>query len=88
MTTHFTDTTERFVSEATEFAAREIQPLHLGEDHTFPHDLWQRMGEAGLLGLTLPETWGGAGQGYLTLSACGEALVRHGGNMGIVVSWL
>lgn len=88
MTSHFTETTGRFFNTAVDFAAREIKPLRLGADNTFPHELWRRMGESGLLGLMMPKGLGGASEGHLTLSACGEALVRYGGNMGIVISWM
>ena len=52
----------------------------------FPWDIWRAMGKAGLLGLSLPEGYGGRGGGYLAMTVAGEALVYHGGNLGLALS--
>jgi alkylation response protein AidB-like acyl-CoA dehydrogenase len=54
----------------------------------FPLDIWRQMGAEGLLGLTVPRSYGGRGTGYPAMAAAGEALAARGGNMGMVVSWL
>lgn len=53
-----------------------------------PKDLWDKMGEDNLLGLSLPTEYGGLGGNYLSMAVAGETLVRKGHNMGIAVSWL
>ncbi len=49
------------------FAAREIAPLAAEIDRTnhFPRELWPKLGELGLLGITVEEEYGGSGLGYL-----------------------
>lgn len=58
------------------FAAREIAPRasEFDEKAEFPYEIVARMGEIGLLGLTFPEEYGGAGAGYLALAIALEEI--------------
>ncbi|WP_305118794.1 isovaleryl-CoA dehydrogenase [Kordiimonas sp. SCSIO 12610] len=62
----------------SKFAAEEIAPRAAEIDATnvFPMDLWQKMGELGLLGLTVAEEYGGAGMGYLAHTIAIEEISR------------
>lgn len=54
----------------------------------FPHDLWQKMGEAGFFKIGIAPAYGGSGGGLTQLAGAGEVFVRSGFNMGLALSWL
>ncbi len=55
-----------------------IKPLAAAtdKDNAFPNALWPEFGELGLLGITVPEQWGGAGMGYLAHTIATEEIAR------------
>ena len=54
----------------------------------FPHDIWQKMGEAGFFQIGIAPEYGGSGGGFRQLAEAGEVFVRSGYNMGLALSWL
>jgi len=60
------------------WAQGRVRPLAAGVDRTnqFPAALWREMGDLGLLGITVPEEYGGAGMGYLAHAIVTEELAR------------
>jgi isovaleryl-CoA dehydrogenase len=67
------------------FARERIAPRAEEIDRTneFPRDLWPELGAAGLLGITVPERWGGANLGYLAHILCMEEISRASGSVGL-----
>jgi isovaleryl-CoA dehydrogenase len=67
------------------FAADEIAPRAAEIDHSnqFPMDLWKKMGDLGILGITVPEEYGGAGMGYLAHVVAMEEISRASGSVGL-----
>ncbi|HJQ92741.1 MAG TPA: acyl-CoA dehydrogenase family protein [Candidatus Thermoplasmatota archaeon] len=61
-----------------EFAAKEIIPVAAKHDreHSFPMATTRRMGELGLLGITVPQEYGGAGADYVSFAVVAEELAR------------
>jgi alkylation response protein AidB-like acyl-CoA dehydrogenase len=71
------------------FAGEHIAPRRdLSTCEEFPFDIWQKMAEEGLLGLSIPKEFGGCGKDLLSVTAAGEALAGSGYNMGLPLSWL
>ena len=68
-----------------EFARAEIAPLAADTDRNdqFPMHLWQKMGELGVLGITVPETYGGANMGYLAHMIAMEEISRASASIGL-----
>ena len=70
---------------ARRFARERIAPRAEGIDRSneFPRDLWPQLGEAGLLGITVPERWGGSNLGYLAHIVVMEEISRASGSVGL-----
>jgi len=58
-----TDEQRMIQAMAREFAEADVKPIaaEIDREARFPHETVKRMGELGLMGMTVPEEWGGAG---------------------------
>ncbi|RUR18818.1 isovaleryl-CoA dehydrogenase [Legionella sp. km535] len=68
-----------------QFARSEIAPLaaQIDETNTFPNHLWRKLGDLGLLGITVSEEYGGANMGYLAHAIAMEEISRASASVGL-----
>ena len=68
-----------------EFATREIAPIaaQIDASNEFPQHLWRKMGDIGVLGITVEEEYGGAGMGYLEHVVVMEEISRASASVGL-----
>lgn len=68
-----------------DFAAREIAPIasQVDRDNKFPEFLWRKLGDLGLLGVTVEEEFGGVDLGYLAHVVAMEEISRASASIGL-----
>lgn len=78
--------TERLLQDSIRhFAEQEIAPraASIDRDNQFPKDLWRKMGDLGLLGITAKENHGGINMGYLAHVLAVEEISRASASVGL-----
>ena len=79
------ETADMIRDHVNSFATSEIAPLaeKTDLDNAFPNQLWPQLGEMGLLGITVPEEFGGANMGYLEHVIAIEEISRASASIGL-----
>jgi isovaleryl-CoA dehydrogenase len=79
------ETIDLLRASVRQFAANEIAPraADIDRQNVFPADLWRKLGDMGLLGITVEETYGGAGLGYLAHVVAMEEISRASASVGL-----
>ncbi|MEO1891239.1 MAG: isovaleryl-CoA dehydrogenase [Alcanivorax sp.] len=81
----FDDTLTALQDSARAFARKEIAPIaaRVDQDNLFPNELWKKLGDLGVLGVTVGEEYGGAGLGYLAHTLVMEEISRASASIGL-----
>jgi isovaleryl-CoA dehydrogenase len=79
------ETVDMIRDQVNAFAREEIAPraAQIDIDNEFPHDLWRKFGEMGLLGLTVDEAYGGSGLGYIEHMVVMQEISRASASVGL-----
>ncbi len=81
------ETIDMLRDQVQAFVAAELAPraAQIDHDNLFPVDMWRKFGDMGLLGITVPEEYGGAGLGYLAHVVSMEEISR--GSASVALSY-
>jgi alkylation response protein AidB-like acyl-CoA dehydrogenase len=79
---------DAFAALARQFATAEVAPraASIDEQDAFPRDLIARAGALGLMGVTIPDAWGGAGQDDVAYVLALEAVARASATVAVILS--
>jgi len=79
------ETADMLRESVASFAEAEIAPraAEIDSSNEFPNDLWKKMGDLGLLGMTVEEEYGGTGLGYLEHVIAVEEISRASASVGL-----
>ncbi|WP_028302389.1 isovaleryl-CoA dehydrogenase [Oceanospirillum beijerinckii] len=79
------ETYDMLREQVNRFAAEEIAPRaeQIDADNEFPNELWRKFGDMGLLGITVPEEFGGSDMGYLAHVIAMEEISRASASVGL-----
>ncbi|MCH8322935.1 MAG: isovaleryl-CoA dehydrogenase [Proteobacteria bacterium] len=79
------DTINMLRDSVAAFSNKELAPraAEIDEKNLFPADLWKKLGDLGILGITAPEEYGGANMGYLAHCVAMEEISRGSASVGL-----
>jgi isovaleryl-CoA dehydrogenase len=83
--THITDDTDALRDTIKRMCDAELAPraAQIDHDNHFPMDMWKKFGDLGLLGISVPEDFGGTGMGYLAHTVAMEEVSRASASVGL-----
>jgi len=79
------ETADMIRDMVSSFAENEIAPIaaKTDEENLFPNEMWKKFGDLGLLGITVPEEYGGAGMSYVEHIIALEEISRASASIGL-----
>lgn len=84
----FTEEQEMMRKMVQDFARSEIAPLvpKMDEQDEFPREVIQKMSKLGLMGIPIPEEWGGAGADFITYILALEEISKVSATVGVILA--
>jgi len=78
---------QMFQKVIREFCEKELKPIapKIDQEEYFPYDLYKKMGQMGLMGMTVPQKYGGAGIDKVSYMIALEEISRYCGSTGLTV---
>jgi butyryl-CoA dehydrogenase len=88
MQIELTDEQKMIQALARDFAEKEVRPIaeDIDREARFPRETVRRMGELGLMGIAVPEAWGGSGSDTVAYAVALEEVSRACASHGVVMS--
>jgi len=88
MNIELTDEQKMIQAVARDFAEKEVRPIAaaLDAEARFPHETVRRMGELGLMGIAVPEEWGGSGGDIVSYAVALEEVARACASHAVIMS--
>ena len=83
--THISEDTDALRDSVARLCADELAPraAEIDRQDEFPMDMWKKLGDLGLLGISIPEQYGGTGLGYLAHTVAMEEVSRASAAVGL-----
>jgi len=83
--TNISDDTDALRDSVKRMCDDELAPraAEIDRDNEFPKDMWKKLGDLGLLGISVPEEYGGTGLGYLAHTVAMEEVSRASASVGL-----
>ena len=83
-----TDEQRQIAALAAEIAQREIAPniARWDREHSFPRELFTKLNDAGIMGIVVPEAYGGVGAGYVAYALAVEEIARVDAGSAVTLS--
>ena len=83
--TRINDDIDALRDSVQKFAAAELAPraAEIDRSNEFPMDIWRKLGDMGLLGISVTEEYGGSGMGYLAHVVAVEEISRASASVGL-----
>ncbi len=83
--THINDDTDALRDSVKRMCDDELAPraAEIDQKNEFPMDMWKKLGDLGLLGISVPEEFGGTGLGYLAHTVAMEEVSRASASVGL-----
>ena len=85
---HFNEEEQEILTMLHDFCLKEVAPIaaEVDENERFPEETWHKLADMGMMGVPMPEEYGGAGLSYLNYIAVCEELAKHCATTSVMVS--